>query len=74
MPDADRIWASLGASYKWSEAMSFDFAYSHIFGLDAPIDRTERGLRFIGDSDAHVDIISASIKVKLGGGDETALK
>ena len=75
VPDTDRIWASLGATYKWSEAMSFDLAYTHIFGVgDDEINRLESGLRFIGNVDASVDIVSASLKIKLGGHDAAPLK
>ena len=67
VPDTDRLWTSLGATYKFSDKMAFDFAYSHIFGIgDDNIDRTEGGLRFVGRVDANVDIISASMKIKLG--------
>jgi long-chain fatty acid transport protein len=70
VPDTDRVWASLGATYKWNDRFSFDLAYTHIFGVgDDAIDRTERGLRFIGSSDLQIDIVSASLKMKLGGGD-----
>ena len=66
-PDTDRFWASLGATYKWNDKMAFDLAYTHIFGIgDDKIDRTEGGVRFIGNVDAQVDIISASMKIKLG--------
>lgn len=65
-PDADRIWVSLGATYKWNEKIALDLAYSHIFVTDAPIDRTEGGLRFIGNADTSVDILSGSLKIKLG--------
>ena len=64
VPDADRIWASLGATYKWSEKISFDFAYTHIWVDDAPIDRTESGLRFVGEGKTSIDIVSASLKMK----------
>lgn len=83
VPDADRIWASIGATYKWSEAMSFDLAYTHIFVDDGPMDRTDilatsptttAPFRFIGSSEASVDIISASLKIKLGGHDAAPLK
>lgn len=76
VPDADRIWASIGATYKWSEAMAFDLAYTHIFVDDAPMDRTDRlpvapnvtaPFRFLGSADTSVDIVSASLKIKLGG-------
>lgn len=69
-PDADRIWLSLGATYKWNEKITLDFAYSHIFVGDAPIDRTEgagaAAVRFIGSADTSVDILSGSLKIKLG--------
>ena len=74
VPDADRIWASVGGSYKWSEAMSFDVAYTHVFVDDAPIDRREGGLRFVGSADTSVDIFSVSMKMKLGGGGHEPLK
>lgn len=68
VPDTDRVWASLGATYKWNEAIALDFAYTHIFGVgEDKIDRVEGGLRFVGNVDAQVDIVSASLKVKLGG-------
>ncbi len=40
-PDSDRIWASIGASWKFSPNASLDFAYSHIFVKDASINRPE---------------------------------
>lgn len=65
IPDNDRIWASLGATYKWSESTSFDFAYSHVFVQDSTFDRTSlSGVRMTGTVDASVDIVSASIKSK----------
>ncbi len=71
VPDMDRVWASIGATYKWSEQFSFDLAYAHGFGIgDDTIDRTENGLRFIGSLESQVDIVSASMKVKFGGGDD----
>lgn len=66
VPDADRIWGSVGATYKLNNAMSFDLAYTHIWVDDAPIDRTESGVRFVGNANTSLDIISASFKWKLG--------
>ena len=66
VPDGDRIWASLGATYKWNEKVAVDFAYTHIFVDDGRIDRTEGGLRFVGTSESAVDILSLGVKVKLG--------
>ena len=68
VPDSDRLWASVGAGYKWSDTVGLEFAYTHIFGIgDSDIDRLERGLHFIGKADSQVDIVSAALKVKLGG-------
>ena len=39
LPDNDRIWASFGASYKWSEKITVDLAYSHVFIKDGEFDR-----------------------------------
>ncbi|MFM9942740.1 MAG: OmpP1/FadL family transporter [Hyphomicrobiaceae bacterium] len=67
VPDMDRLWLSLGATYKWNDKIAMDFAYTHIFGVgDDKIDRTEGGLRFVGHVDSQVDIISGSLKIKLG--------
>ena len=71
VPDVDRLWTSIGASYKWNEAMTLDFAYTHIFGIgDDQIDRTESGIRFVGSVDSQVDIFSVALRMKLGGGTE----
>ncbi len=48
VPDVDRIWASMGASYKLTQSTTLDLAYTHIFGKTSPIDRTE-GVRVVGE-------------------------
>jgi long-chain fatty acid transport protein len=76
LPDNDRVWASLGASYRWSEKLSFDLAYTHIFVKDTPI-RIVRGhqdfiptpaaiggLPLVADVDARVDIVSVGLKYR----------
>lgn len=40
MPDTDRIWFSVGASYAISRNVSFDFSYSHMFAKEEPINRS----------------------------------
>ena len=76
VPDADRIWVNLGASYKYSEWTTFDVAYSHIFVEDAHVDRTESGIRLVGDVESDVNIISVGVRSKLdwllGGRSEEA--
>lgn len=66
LPDSDRIWASLGATYKWSEKISVDFAYSHIFAEDSSILRTDGGVLLVADAESSVDILSVGLKIKLG--------
>ena len=40
MPDTDRVWFSVGASYAISQNVSFDFSYSHMFAKEEPINRS----------------------------------
>jgi long-chain fatty acid transport protein len=69
IPDSDRIWASLGASYKWSDTTTFDLAYTHIFLKDAEINRLSlSGSTVLADTSASTDIISVGMKMKFGGG------
>ena len=65
VPDNDRIWLSVGGTYKYSESTSFDFAYTHIFVDDA---RIQRGAptNFTGEAESSADIISLSFKTKWG--------
>lgn len=68
LPDSDRIWASIGATYKWSERVSLDFAYTHIFAEDGRIENTGPGpTQLIAEAESSVDIITVGLKMKLGG-------
>ena len=72
IPDNSRRWVAFGGSYKLSEAFSLDFAYTHIFVSDTPIDDVELttgglagapvGNRLEGEYEASVDIISAQLQ------------
>lgn len=70
--DSDRVWLSLGATYAFSATTAFDFAYTHIFFDDAPIDSltttpagpTAPVRRFVGYADQSADIIAMSLKTK----------
>jgi long-chain fatty acid transport protein len=73
LPDADRLWVSAGASYKWNEQLSFDIGYSHVFVDDAPIDLSAAsgnptfnpGLgTFIGTANGQVDIVSLALRYR----------
>jgi len=67
LPDADRIWASVGASYSWDERLSIDFGYSHLFVQDASVDETSAGVRYAGTAEGSVDIVSFGLRYKFGG-------
>jgi long-chain fatty acid transport protein len=66
VPDSDRWWASVGFTYRLSEKMAFDFAYTHIFFDDAPFDRQSltHTSRIVGEADQSADIISGSLKMR----------
>jgi long-chain fatty acid transport protein len=67
LPDADRVWASIGASYNWNERLTVDFGYSHIFVDDAPVDETTSNVRYAGTAEGSADIISLGVRYKFGG-------
>jgi long-chain fatty acid transport protein len=64
------VWLSLGAGYNWSDQLSFDVAYSHLFTVGdndiniGPGHPSFNGAVFAADVDSSVDIISASIKYR----------
>jgi long-chain fatty acid transport protein len=74
LPDEDRTWLTLGAGYRLSRNLSFDFGYAHLFIDDPKINSTDayssavpfnEGLhRITGEYDASVDIISAQANWK----------
>ncbi len=62
IPDADRYWLAVGASYQLNECYALDFGYSYITSATADIEETEipNGL-FDGESDASVHLVSVGI-------------
>jgi long-chain fatty acid transport protein len=78
-PDTDRIWASVGATYKYSEMTSFDIGYSHVFFKDGPIDRSSEipGLgqvHLLAEAETSSDIVGVSVKIKLGNPSRAPMK
>ena len=72
LPDDDRLWLSLGGSYKANERYSFDVGYSFLTTFDTQIVPAAAGGPisngpFGADVDANVHILSAALKVKFGG-------
>lgn len=69
VPDSDRIWVSAGATYAWSETMSFDIGYTHVFFDDATLNRKPAITAFsafdlVASTESSADIIAASVKMK----------
>jgi long-chain fatty acid transport protein len=64
IPDNNRVWLNIGASYKWSETLSLDVAYSHIFVQDGAFDRTSpvTNLPVSGTIDMSADLLSAGFR------------
>lgn len=72
VPDADRIWLSAGASYKYSENTTFDLSYAHVFVEDATtVQHSSTGpgnpavTVFTGNVESSADIISVGVRSKL---------
>lgn len=59
IPDGDRTWASVGFGYQFSEAVSMDVSYAHIFVDDVDIHDQDgdTGNLVSGNFDPRVDII-----------------
>lgn len=74
VPDADRYWLSFGANYRYSNTLSFDIGYAHLFVDDPDINSTDAydpgtgqttGFHKLkGSYDAAVDIFSAQVNWK----------
>lgn len=66
VPDSNRWWASGGLTYKWSEKLAFDFAYTHIFFDEAPFVRQNlsQQIELTGEANQSADIVSASMKMR----------
>ena len=68
VPDSDRWWVSGGLTYKITDKMSMDLAYSHVFFDDAPFVRQNlshaAAATVTGSADQSADIVSISIKNK----------
>lgn len=60
LPDSDRYWVSIGASYQYTEKLSFDVAYTHVFHKDAdvrivPGHQDYAGLPFVAEAETDVN-------------------
>jgi len=62
VPDNNRVWTSIGASYQLTPKISVDAAYSHLFIMDTSIhDTNTAGAVYNGTVDSHIDIVSVGL-------------
>lgn len=73
IPDANRFWASVGASYVIIKGLKADIAYSHVFEPNASINITAAsgnpwfattGISYVGNASSHADIFSVGVNWK----------
>ncbi|MBE9014097.1 outer membrane protein transport protein, partial [Pseudanabaenaceae cyanobacterium LEGE 13415] len=58
IPDSDRTWIAIGASYRPSPSISLDIGYAHLFVKNASIDQLgSAGDRLRGEYSSNVNII-----------------
>ena len=68
--DGDRVWASLGASYRFNNKLSLDLAYSHVFVRSGTISVPARvcigclPIAYTGVSKGRSDIISVGLNYR----------
>ncbi|PCJ30588.1 MAG: long-chain fatty acid transporter [Gammaproteobacteria bacterium] len=63
IPGEDRKWLSVGASYNYSDNITLDAGYTHIFVTDPSInDATAQGYTLSGEYDANVDIVGVQMR------------
>jgi long-chain fatty acid transport protein len=77
LPDSNRVHLNFGASYKWSDKITINAAYSHIFFDDAPFCIANGGgtshctgsnqVLLQGNADVAVDIVSVGVNYKFYG-------
>ena len=68
--DNDRTWLSVGGTYRYSDRLSFDLAYSHLFVRTTPIDITSpsnpsfNGAPYTGSVNSRIDLISVALRYR----------
>ena len=83
VPDNDRIWASVGATWRVAKFMHFDLAYSHVWVKDTPINITAASgnpsfiagppaINYVGTVNGHADVLSLALVVRFDELEPTA--
>lgn len=64
LPDDDRTWFSVGATWQVSDAMDVDFGFTHIKPDDPKVDITSSGSRIVGNYDGSANLIGVSAQYR----------
>lgn len=70
LPDTDRIYTSVGASYAWNDKLTINASYAHIFSVGnnrvqiTPGNPLYNGLPFFGIANADVNYFSAGFRYR----------
>lgn len=66
IPDSDREWLTLGASFAANQNMTIDFGYAHVFADDAPINETT----VLAGPPTSPTVVSGNLSGKYTGGSD----
>jgi len=66
LPDSNRTWTSIGATYALNDIISLDASYAHLFAKNGTITSTGSGLTLTADTKGRVDIFAIGLNFKLG--------
>jgi long-chain fatty acid transport protein len=66
LPDSNRTWTSVGATYALNDQISFDASYAHLFAKSGTITSTGSGLTLTANTKGSVDIFAVGLNFKLG--------
>ena len=69
LPDSNRTWTSIGATYNVDDQISVDLSYAHLFAKNGTITQavpSNTALIFTGNTKGRVDIFAIGLNFKLG--------
>ena len=71
VPDNNRVWGSVGATWQVFKGLHFDVAYSHVWVNDTSVNISATsgnpnftGVTYIGNVNSHVDILSVALVMR----------
>jgi long-chain fatty acid transport protein len=65
LPDTERYWLAVGASWRPSDSLTVDFGYAHLFSDDVPLDQdagnpAASGL-LLGEQESYIDVVATQV-------------